>query len=97
MTVLKNLHNSLADRAGGLDALLPILARFLFAAILLVYFWKSGLTKLGEGFAGLFSPSLGAYAQIFPKAIEAAFNTTTTITTKRWDYPQKSLVFACCC
>ena len=34
------------DRAA--DWLLPTLARFLFAAILLIYFWKSALTKLGE-------------------------------------------------
>lgn len=66
-----------ADRIGtGLDrasgAVLGTLARFLFAATLLVYFWNSGLTKLGEGITGLFQPGLGAYAQIFPKAMEAA-------------------------
>ena len=44
---------------------------FLFAAVLLMYFWKSGLTKLGDGIGGIFSPSLGAYAQIFPKQMEA--------------------------
>lgn len=58
--------------ATGLQAqewLLPSLARLVFAAVLLAYFWASGLTKVGEG---LFSPSLGAYAQIFPKAMEAA-------------------------
>lgn len=54
------------DRAG--DALLPLLARLTFAAVLLAYFWASGLTKLD----GLLSPSLGAYAQIFPRAMEAA-------------------------
>ena len=51
------------------DWLLPTLARLVFAAVLLGYFWASGLTKLGDG---LFSPSVGAYAQIFPKAMEAA-------------------------
>ncbi|WP_430463496.1 DoxX family protein [Tabrizicola sp.] len=54
------------DRAG--DSLVPVLARLSFAAVLLVYFWASGLTKLD----GLFTPSLGAYAQIFPHAMEAA-------------------------
>jgi putative oxidoreductase len=54
------------DRAG--DSLVPVLARLSFAAVLLVYFWASGLTKLD----GLFTPSLGAYAQIFPRAMEAA-------------------------
>ncbi|GGE59989.1 DoxX family protein [Actibacterium pelagium] len=74
MTALIRLHDSIFDRleAAFGPTLLPLLARFTFAATLLVYFWKSGLTKLGDGFAGLFSPSLGAYAQIFPKAMEAA-------------------------
>ena len=54
------------DAASG--AILGTLGRFLFAAILLVYFWNSGLTKLGES---ILSPSLGAYAQIFPRQMEA--------------------------
>lgn len=58
------------DAAG--DAAIPHLARFAFAAVLLVYFWNSGMTKLGDGILGIFNPSLGAYAQIFPKAMEAA-------------------------
>ncbi|WP_345741650.1 DoxX family protein [Roseovarius nanhaiticus] len=45
---------------------------FSFAAVLFGYFWASGLTKLGDGALGLFKPALGAYAQIFPKAMEAA-------------------------
>ena len=51
------------------DWLLSTAARLIFAAVLLGYFWASGLTKLGNG---VFSPSVGAYAQIFPKAMEAA-------------------------
>jgi putative oxidoreductase len=57
------------DRAG--DAMLPTLARFAFAAVLLGYFWSSALTKIGEGPLGLFKPALGAYAQIFPRAMDA--------------------------
>lgn len=57
------------DRVG--DWLLPTVARFLFAATLLIYFWNSAGTKLGDGIFGLLRPSLGAYAQIFPKAMEA--------------------------
>lgn len=53
------------------DWLLPTLARFLFAAILLFYFWNSAMTKLGDGIFGLFRPGLGAYAQIFPRQMEA--------------------------
>lgn len=52
-------------------AVLTTLARFLFAAVLFGYYWNSALTKLGEGIGGLFRPALGAYAQIFPKAMEA--------------------------
>ena len=58
------------DRFG--DAALPILARFAFAASLALYYWASALTKVGDGLFGLFQPSLGAYAQIFPRAMEAA-------------------------
>jgi putative oxidoreductase len=47
---------------------LPLLARFVFAAVLARYFWASALTKLD----GVFTPSLGAYAQIFPRQLEAA-------------------------
>jgi putative oxidoreductase len=38
----------------------------------MVYFLNSGLTKLGDGLAGIWTPSVGAYAQIFPKVLEAA-------------------------
>ena len=54
------------------DAALPLLARFAFAAVLALYYWASALTKVGDGVFGLFRPSLGAYAQIFPRAMEAA-------------------------
>ncbi|MEC7792139.1 MAG: DoxX family protein [Pseudomonadota bacterium] len=55
-----------------LTPLLPLLARFTFAAVLLPYFWASAVTKMGSGIFGLLSPSVGAYAQIFPRAMEAA-------------------------
>lgn len=49
------------------DWALPTAARLIFAAVLCGYFWASALTK----FDGPFTPSTGAYAQIFPKAFEA--------------------------
>jgi len=52
--------------------LLPAFARFSFAATLLVFFWRSALTKVGDGFSGLWTPSLNAYAQVLPKKFEAA-------------------------
>ncbi|EAQ02806.1 hypothetical protein OB2597_15530 [Pseudooceanicola batsensis HTCC2597] len=51
---------------------LPLLARFVFAAVLVPYYWASAATKIGGGISGIFSPSVGAYAQIFPGAMEAA-------------------------
>lgn len=71
MTQLFNLYRSGADRLDAADWLLPTLARFLFAAVLLIYFLNAGLTKLGPGLLGIFTPSTGAYAQIFPRAFEA--------------------------
>lgn len=59
------------DRAA--DVAIPTLARLLFAAILFLYYWQSGLTKLGDGaLFGLLTPDFGAYAQIFPRMLEAA-------------------------
>ena len=72
MTALISLYTAAADRIERLDWLLPTLARFLFAAIFFMYYWVSGLTKLGDGILGFLSPSVGAYAQIFPRAMEAA-------------------------
>ncbi len=65
---------ALHDRVfGALDSaagwLLPTLARIVFAGTLLVYYWNSGLTKWGTG---PFSPDMGAYIQILPRAFEAA-------------------------
>jgi putative oxidoreductase len=68
MTALIALHARFArfcDRQA--DWLLPTLARLVFAGVLLGYFWSSALTK----FAGPFTPSVGAYAQIFPRAFDA--------------------------
>lgn len=72
MNPLVSIHDKvfgLVETAG--TWLLPLLARFTFAAVLLIYYWNSGLTKLGDGILGLFSPSIGAYSQIFPKQLEA--------------------------
>jgi putative oxidoreductase len=55
----------LCDRQA--DWLLPTLARLVFAGVLVGYFWASALTK----FDGPFTPSIGAYGQIFPRAFDA--------------------------
>ncbi len=72
MNTLISAYSAIASRLERADWLLPTLARLVFAGVLLFYFLNSGMTKLGEGIAGIWTPSVGAYAQIFPKAIEAA-------------------------
>lgn len=49
--------------------LIPTLARAVFILVLLVYYWNSALTKID---GSLFTPSAGAFGQIFPAAAEAA-------------------------
>lgn len=69
MTRLFALYDAAADTLNRTSAwALPTLARFAFAAVLLAYFWASALTK----FDGVFTPSVGAFAQIYPQAFEAA-------------------------
>lgn len=74
MTALINLYLRLAHlieyRIGA--ALMPTLARFVFAALFALYYWKSAITKLGGDISGLWQPSVNAFAQIFPKGGEAA-------------------------
>jgi putative oxidoreductase len=72
MQFFSTLHNMLIKQLARLEGLLPLLARFVFAATLLFYYWGSGVTKLGEGVFGLFSPTVGAYYQILPTITEAA-------------------------
>ena len=81
MNTLITLHSSVfAMIERRLSGHLPTLARFTFAATLLVYYWHSATLKVGDGIGGLFSPSLGAYAQIFPGAMEAAGWNTDNLT-----------------
>lgn len=85
MSFLISLHNAIfsrLDRAG--DWLLPTLARYVFASTLFMYFWHSAMTKVGDGVFGLFQPSVGAYAQIFPKAMEAVVYDTSQLGIYHW-------------
>ena len=70
------------NRAG--DEILPLLARLVFAGVLFMYYWNSGLTKLGDGIFGILRPSSGAYVQIFPKAMEAVGYDTSQLTIFHW-------------
>ncbi|WP_167853476.1 DoxX family membrane protein [Roseovarius aestuariivivens] len=84
MNSLISRYKSISTALDRADWLLPTLARFLFAAILLHYFWASGLTKLGDGISGLWQPSVGAYAQIFPKTMEAVVYDTSQLGVYHW-------------
>jgi putative oxidoreductase len=85
MDRLISLHNSIfagVERAG--DGLLPLLCRLIFAGVLFMYFWASGLTKLGDGAFGWLFPSTGAYAQIFPKQMEAVVYDVSQLGVFHW-------------
>lgn len=85
MTMIDALQSRFAptlDRGG--DLLLPTLARLIFAATLAGYFWSSAMTKLGDGVLGFLQPSAGAYAQIFPRAMEAASYDTSQLGAFHW-------------
>ena len=71
---LVDLHHRFFHRLeAALDGwFLGLFARFVFAAVLLVYFWNAALTKLGSGLLGIVQLSPGAYIQILPGAMEAA-------------------------
>ena len=78
------MYNAATERLERADWLLTTSARFIFAATLLIYFWVSGLTKLGDGVMGIFQPSVGAYAQVFPKAMEAVTYDTSQLSIFHW-------------
>lgn len=77
MTLLARAAAALDRQA---DWLLPTLSRLVFAGVLAGYFWASALTK----FDGPFTPSIGAYAQIFPKAFEAVGFDPSALSIWHW-------------
>lgn len=79
MRLYSRTFTALDHRFG--DLLLTTLARFIFAATLFMFFWKSALTKIGPGLEGLIEPSVGAYAQILPLRMEAVGFDPTKLTS----------------
>ncbi len=71
---LASLHHGIFKRLEAeLDSwFLGLFARFVFAAVLLVYFLSSAMTKLGDGLLGFIHLSAGAYVQIVPSIMEAS-------------------------
>ena len=75
INIIKNVYSAIESIFTWLENvfaswLVPTVARLVFAGVLLGYFWGSAYTKLGEGLFGFLNLSVGAYAQIFPLAME---------------------------
>lgn len=78
-------HDRVFDTVERLgEPLLPLLSRVVFAGTLLIYFWTSAMTKLGDGILGILKPSTGAYAQIFPKQMEAVVYDVSQLSVFHW-------------
>lgn len=85
MKSLISLYDFCATRIEATSAfVLPSLARLVFAGVLLAYFWASALTKVGDGIFGFLRPSLGAYAQIFPRQMEAVGYDVSQLGSFQW-------------
>ena len=85
MNALISLHNSIFQRLETMLGpwLLPTLARFTFAATLLIYFWNSASLKIGQGVFGFLDISR-AYGQIYPRAFEAAGYDDEAMSAFQW-------------
>ncbi len=72
ITAIRNLHDSTFDFIQRLlqDWFPGLLARFVFAAVLFMYYFNSAKTKVGDGLAGFLTIDDGAYIQILPTVME---------------------------
>ncbi|MEM6657455.1 MAG: hypothetical protein AAF496_12915 [Pseudomonadota bacterium] len=78
MTALISIHNNALGKVDHASRwLTPTLARLIFVAVLFVYYWNSAMLKID---GSIFSPSAGAFGQIFPKAAEAVLYDVTQMT-----------------
>lgn len=77
MSALSNLYRAIFDPLDRADWLAPTVARLVFLAVLFVYYWNAATLKVD---GSIFSPSAGAFAQMFPKAAEAVVYDVTQMT-----------------
>lgn len=82
-----NLHDRVFDAVQrSTEQWLPgLLARLVFAGVLLVYFLNSASKKLGEGFTGIFTVTDNAYFQILPPVVEQYGYDASRIPLFPWD------------
>lgn len=73
---------TLRQVAGGW--FMGLMARFVFASVLLLFFLNSAATKLGSGFPGILMAKVGAYVQILPSIAEAVSYDTSKIAFIPW-------------
>ncbi|WP_340115916.1 DoxX family protein [Pelagibius sp. 7325] len=87
ITKLIDLYGRSVERAeAALDGwFLGLLARFVFAAVLLVYYLNSAATKVGDGIAGFFAVGDNAYFQILPSVVEAYGYDASQVPFFPWD------------
>ena len=86
MRALTSIYEAIVGPIDRADWLLPTLARVVFLLVFFYYFLNSAGTKI-EG--SIFSPSAGAFGQIFPKAAEAVLWDVTQLT-----FIQRIIIFA---
>lgn len=72
INVIRNLHDGVFGFFQRIlqDWFPGLLARFVFAAVLFMYFFNSAKTKVGEGLGGFFTIDDGAFIQILPSVME---------------------------
>jgi len=82
-----SLHDTLFGALQrSLESWLPgLLARLVFAAVLLVYFYNSALKKVGDGALGLLTVTDNAYFQILPPVVEQYGYDASQIPLFPWD------------
>ncbi len=74
VTMIVRLHDAVfgAIERAFAGWFIGLFARFAVAAVLLVYYWNSALTKIGDGPFGFLQVADAAYYQIVPHVVEAA-------------------------
>lgn len=84
--MIERMHSAVF---GGIERALDgwflgLAARLVFISVLGLYYYNSGLTKLGDGILGFIAPSTGAFGQILPPLLDAAGYDTSAIPFFPW-------------